>query len=269
MSSKVQPHLMKTLISLGLDQEMAYLYLTLMPIGKANLSDISRKVGYGRTKTRRLLNDLVELNLVGVDENQTGNVYSTKSYSNLQNLLEKKEAELRSNKKNLTELRELFEEEGEKGNKITRYYGIDGLKQVVWNSTKAKNVLKVFELSRLNMFLDYGFSEEVRLEYLKNQVYSKDLTNERFIQGWTNVEEYAEKYSEYRFLDPEELEINFEIYIYNNTVTLLEYRNEEIFCMEIESAPLKMMMNQMFDYIWERSPAHKKTGKKGEMSVDA
>ena len=261
---------MKTLTSIGLSKDQALLYITIMQNPEQSVSGLARLAGMGRTKIYRLLDELKAHNLINEIPRNKGAVYTSKSYNQLQSLLEVKESELRRLKTSFASLEKYFQmtpKERQNMN-ITLYEGIDGLKQVVWNTTKAQNVLKVFEVTRLNIFLDFGFAEDVRMQYVKNKIKTKDLTNEEFIPAWTNITEYATKYSEYRFIDPKELEMSFEIYIYNDTVTLLDAHSDQITCIEIQNPALKLILEQLFDFVWARGRKMHRIGERGEMKVE-
>ena len=261
---------MTTLLSLGLSDEQALIYLIVMQNPDLGISAIARLANMGRTKIYRLVAELQTKNLVSELVQESGSVFHSQPYSSLSTLVEVKETEINQLKKSLDAFRSVIEmnDHDKKQVGIVSYHGKEGLKQVIWNTTKAKNVLKVFEVSRLNVFMDFGFSEDVRLEYLHKKIKTKDLTNETFVQGWTNVKEFAEKYAECRFIDPEELSMSFEIYIYNEVVTLIDYKSDEMFCVEIYNRPMKLILEQLFDYVWDRAIPMKITGERGQLEVE-
>jgi len=270
MEIKSRKHLMTTLLSLGLTEEQSYTYLAIMQNPGLGISAIARLTSMGRTKIYRIVGELKEKNLISEQLQESGAIFNSQPYSSLNNLVEVKENEVTQLKKSMAELKEFFtmNAQDKKHSGIVSYHGKEGLKQVIWNTTKAKNVLKIFEVSRLNVFMDFGFSEDVRLEYLKNHIKTKDLTNETFIQGWTNVKEFVDNYAECRYVDPEELSMSFEIYIYNDVVTLIDYQSDQLFCVEIYKKPLKIILEQLFDFVWQRAGKMKITGPKGQMELD-
>jgi len=266
---KGREHLMKTLIPLGLSKEQALLYITIMQHPDMSVNSIAKEMEIGRSKVYRLIDELKVMNLVNETVRKKGAVYSSKSYDHLKSLLDVKEHELKQLRSSFAGLEKYFRmsKKDKRKSGVMTYEGLTGLKQVIWNTTKAKNVLKVFEVTRINVFLDFGFAEDVRLKYVENNIKTKDLTNEEFIQGWTNIEEFSTKYSEYRYIDPKELEMSFEIYVYNDIVTLLDYSSDNVFCIEIQNMALKLIMEQLFDFVWKRAKKMKISGKRGEMRV--
>lgn len=137
----------------------------------------------------------------------------------------------------------------DQGSKIISYQGIEGLKQVTLNSLKAKDGIYIYEISSMNQFVDPGFAEDVRRQFVKNQIHIKQLTNLVFLDKWTKIEELVEKYWEARYIDPKKFEIKAEILIYNDVVAIYDFK-KEIFCAEIYNQNLARMQKQLFEFIW-------------------
>lgn len=137
----------------------------------------------------------------------------------------------------------------EQGSRIINYQGVEGLRQVTFNSLRAKDGIYIYEISSMNEFIKKDFAEEIRRQFVENQIHIKQLTNLVFLDKWTNVEELVEKYWEARYIDPKKFEIKTEILIYNEVVALYDFK-EEIFCAEIYNQNLARMQKQLFEFIW-------------------
>lgn len=135
------------------------------------------------------------------------------------------------------------------GSRIISYQGVEGLKQVTLNSLRAKDGIYIYEISSMNEFIEQKFAEDVRRQFVKNQIYIKQLTNRVFLDKWTAVEELVEKYWEARYIDPKKFEIKAEILVYNNVVAIYDFK-KEIFCVEIYNQNLARMQKQLFEFIW-------------------
>lgn len=57
--------------------------------------------------------------------------------------------------------------------------------------------------------------------------------------------------SKIRYISPDILKIKFEIIIYNQQITLIDYFKPEPIALEIFNPSLSLMMNQMFDAFWK------------------
>jgi len=257
--------LSKHLEPFGLSGEEASIYLLLLQQGSKSALEISRKLHIGRTKVYRLLEELTKDGLVTIKVDEIGKKFEAKSYKQLEMLLKDKEYEVEKLKKSKGKIfDELASIRGkvDKSSKVLYYTGKEGLKQVTWNSTKAKAKLYIFEILDMSAFLDYGFCEKVRLEFVKNRVKVNELTNQKSMPGWTNIEEFVKKYWRCRYIDPKELEMKFEMLLYNDVYAMYSFQNKDIFCVEIYNENLAKMQKQIFEYMW-RKAKRMKVGKGG------
>jgi hypothetical protein len=53
-----------------------------------------------------------------------------------------------------------------------------------------------------------------------------------------------------RYIDPKILDVKFEMYIYDDVVTLLDYSDRNSMALEIQHLSLSTMMRQLFDAMW-------------------
>lgn len=136
---------------------------------------------------------------------------------------------------------------------IVEYQGKKGLEQITWNSTKAVDILRVFEVANMDAFLDYKTCERIRAEFVRQKLKSsRQLTNLKKIPAWTNVSEFVGIW-ECRYLDPSEIKTQMEIMLYNDIVAMYQYQRKNIFCLEIHDQDLSDTLKQFYDYIWNRS----------------
>lgn len=143
---------------------------------------------------------------------------------------------------------------GQGKSKVLYYTGIEGLEQITWNSTRAKDTLRIYEIGQdMTAFLDPTFSEKIRQELLENQVFTKQLTNKKNILPYTKIGELVKNFWEVRHIDSRELEMQFEGLIYNNVFCLYNFREKDQFCVEIYNEKLAQMQKQLFDFIWAKA----------------
>jgi hypothetical protein len=132
---------------------------------------------------------------------------------------------------------------------VHHYYGLAGLKQVNWNLTKAEKEYRVFEAAHLSQHLDKTFARRCRERYIERELTSYDLTNATNVLA-TELEPFNPSKIQIRHINEEILKINFELYIYNDVVTLLDYDREDPLAIEIHHPALHTMMRQLFDAMW-------------------
>ncbi len=263
--------LIENLKEFGLNSDEAYIYIELLKNGSSTSYSLHKNTGIGRSIIYKLLSSLVLKNLVSLEETSSSKIYSAFPYKNLSNLVEVKEAEVESMKKSLDNvfdnLSSIAKENSTKDSKVLHYYGIEGLKQVVWNTLRAKNKMRIFEVSRLSAFLQKSFAEKFREEAAIRGIQHYDLTNESHMAGWTDVKEFLDKYQKLRYIDPDILEIKFEIYIYNDVVTMIDYKDNELYAIEIHNQYLATLQTQLFDYVWKDAKEMEIVGPRGEMRI--
>jgi sugar-specific transcriptional regulator TrmB len=252
----------------GLSEEEVKLYIYLLSHGKLTPLYLSRKLKIARTKIYRLLEKLIEKSLVIEEVTSKGKNFRASDPTKLLNIVNKKEKELLLLKSSTTalinQLNALVPNISSE-TKILSYRGIEGLKQVLWNTTKVKDSLRIYEMAEsMNKFVDFEFAEEIRLQSskIKNAKF-RQLTNLTRIGEFTNIIEHLKQW-EVRHIPKEKLEIKFEAQIYNDVYVMYEYTKEDIFIVEIYNKDLADMQKQIFDLLWNDARKLKLVGKRGE-----
>ena len=131
---------------LGLDQEQALVYLFLLQTGSSSVLDISRGIKTGRTKLYPLLEDLANKQLVVIHERPYGTSYQAQKPEVIDFLVsehERKAEALRSSLPATINILKNLEQTSPAKTKIIEYRGIDGLKQMNFNLSKAKEEYRV------------------------------------------------------------------------------------------------------------------------------
>jgi len=245
--------LQKYLEKLGIDAEATSVYIALTKQGHSSALQLAKSTGISRTQVYRLLEDLQRAGLASGEQLSYGTLYRALPLENIEGLLANREAETAAIRRNLgamtQALRTLAGGSGPKAT-VQHYYGQAGLKQVNWNLAKADKEFRVFEVAHLNHHLDQAFARRCREQYVERGLHTYDLTNATKI-ALKDIEPVDLKLSEYRHIDPSVLAINFEMYIYNDVVTLVDYKQDGGMAVEIHHPTLKLMMQQLFDAMWQ------------------
>ncbi len=247
--------LVKNLKFFGLVKDEAELYLTLLANPDISALKLSKLIKFSRSKTYRVLEKLIEKGFVKELVKDYGTKYHPESYEKLNRIITDREEELINLKSSAPMLFNQLATLSlplEEGSKILHYRGIEGLKQITWNSTKAEDILRIYEISTVNAFFEKDFAEKARTEFARNKVHVNQLTNFESFGDYTDVVEHV-KYCKLRHLDSKELSIDFEVLIYNDIYCMYSYENEEIFCVEIQNRKLAQMQKQLFDFIWSKA----------------
>ena len=260
--------LIKNLQEFDLSKEEAVVYSVLQQYPSSSSYRLHKLTGINRGKLEGILKVLIGKQLVTEAIAANGQKdYVAHPFKNLASLIELKHIESKNMQSALDQIMQanLFTDHTNSSD-ILHYTGIDGLKQVLWNALRTQGEMLVFEVSRLSAFMQKSFAEKWREEVLHRGFTIKDLTNQSYMAGWTDVAGFP-AVNEVRYIDPKVLEIQFEIYIYNDVVTMLEYKDKVITCIEVHNKYLAMLQRQLFEYVWKDATPMKYVGPRGEMRI--
>lgn len=239
------------LASLSLDPEIIDIYLYLCKNAHSSALNISSKTGISRTQVYRHLETLIKLNLVSEEKPYWGTYFYALPVGNLKTNILSQRQQLEEADLKLGRAEKVFEElfQSQDSHQTITYRGVQGLKQALWNITKAEKEYKVFEVDHLSNLLDLKFSRSMRQKENSRGIKAYDLSNNKS-HRLADLEPHNPKLSKVKFISPEILKIKFEIIIYNNKVTLIDYFKPEPVAIEITNSALNLMMNQMHDAFW-------------------
>ncbi len=242
----------KYLQKLDIEPETTDVYIELIKLGPSSALQLAKSTKITRTQIYRHLEHLQSLGLASAEKLSYGTLFRALPLENLEGPIANKEAENAAIRRNLGNMGDILASiSGTGGPKATiqHYYGQGGLKQVNWNLTKAEKEFKVFEVAHLSHHLDVAFARRCRERYMEKGLTSYDLTNATTVLA-KDLEPFNPSKSFSRHVDPKVLTINFEMYMYNDVVTLVDYSKDQPMALEIHHPALKMMMEQLFDSIW-------------------
>ncbi len=266
--SKKSDTLVSLLLPFGLSSVEADLYLSLRGKSSSTALELSRKLSIPRTKVYKILDSLVHLGLVNIRLDSRGQRFEAMGKEQLEAIIALHELETKNMKKNIQVLEEHLLQVpnfSQSQSKVLYYHGVEGLKQVTWNSLRAKGELMTFEIANMNAFFDNDYAEDMRLRFLDKKINIRTLTNAEKIGPWTNVaQEMVEKYWEIRHISKKQMRVNFEILIYNDVYVLYRYQDNDIFCVEIYNKELAEMQKQLFEFIWKFARKFKVLNNRGQ-----
>ncbi len=207
-----------------------------------------------RTKVYRILDKLSSRQLVEQQITHRGLQFGATHPSKFSLLLKEKEHETQLLKETLPAVLGHLEKIAYKKNEKTKvlyYSGTDGIKQIFFNATKAKGELLTYESSYdMTTFLPHKFSEEIRREFVNNKVSIRVLLWQKNLASWTKVEELIKTYWQARYLDPQQLKLKSEVFIYNNVYVFYSYDSDNKSGVEIYNEDLANIQRQLFEINW-------------------
>lgn len=270
MTSTGVNNLITKLQEFGLEKEESRIYEYLLKNGQTSVTQISKDTSIPRGSVYRFIENLLLTQLIIEVTTPRGRKFEAGSVHNLETILKQRTNELLNLKNSFNEVEKIIKNISIPNiakTKIISYEGMKGLEQITWNSSKAKDELRIIELSTMSRFLDFGFAEKTRTEFILNKVHVKELTNQTKLKDWTEITQFVTDFWECRHIPKLSFEISFEILIYNDVYTMYNYKDNDIMGVEIHNKQLAKMQKQIFDYLWGNATALNTLNKNGKSTI--
>ena len=117
-------------------------------------------------------------------------------------------------------------------------------------SARAKDGIRIMELSSLSDIIPRAHAEAHRRNLLKRKVKVKQLTNRRVFEPWTKVKDFVKTCMTIRYVPKEILPINTEVLIFDTTVAIYQVE-PEISVTVVEHAGFAQQQKALFDRFWD------------------
>lgn len=246
-----------TLQSFGLNADESSIYLYLLEKTVATALNISRNLHIGRTKVYRLLDKLIEKKLVIQKLDSSGLKFIPADPSFLEVILSHKENEILALHNSLPSVIQNLKNKigpSKQGSQILYYHGKQGLAQVNWNLLKAKKELLSYEVATANAYMPQKEAEKLRRGIVENGILIRTIMNNKTIEPFTDVWELAEKYWQVKYISPQVLSIQTDVFIYNDIYTVCHYLDDgDIFCLEMQNTQIAQMQKELFENLWKQA----------------
>lgn len=250
---------------LGLEPAIAEIYLALQAYGPQSVLQLARNAKVERTRLYRLLDILAECHLIEVEELYKRKLYKAAPISNLQVLLTKREQEIQDLHQELLLLQENY---GHKSlhsplTHVQSYRGEDGVKQMFWNQTRASSeslsILYENMQSKSNLMFFERWVERCNAKDLRFRSIVGDhfLSSQRQWYGTHQNEKLANW--EGRYLPASVLPITHSMVTYDDVVAYYNWKDGEIFGLEIYNQEIADAQRHIFESFWHRGqpiPGH-------------
>lgn len=142
-----------------------------------------------------------------------GHIYEASSIDHVKSLLKEKESELELVKKSFPELLKslsFLAHEEVNMSKVITYSGKEGFEQITRNTVNTKGIFRIFEVNYLARESDFDFGEDLRKEFVRNNIEIHQLTNEPAMAFDTKVMEILKpQYWQLRYISPKLLDMKY------------------------------------------------------------
>jgi len=251
--SKQTDNLIFLLKPYGLTSEESSIYLNLLENNTSSALTISRNIGMSRTKVYRILDKLIEKQLVVQEYNRNGFKFKANHPSKLNQLIIQKEIEVSTLKESLIQTINLLEKHinlNHPQSQILYYQGKEGLSQVNWNLLHAKNEYLSYEVDNAESYLPKTEADKLRQALTDKKIVNRMLTNQKKMFTFNP----KNKFWKIRHISSKTIQIKLDIFIYNDIFTICHYLdNHDIFCLEIKNQFLVNMQKEIFENLWSQS----------------
>jgi sugar-specific transcriptional regulator TrmB len=241
----------------GLSNEESQIYLDLVEKKVSTALKLSRHSGISRTKVYRILDKLIEKELVTQQLDSSGFKFVANDPSQIELLLSKKESELISLRNSLPQIIDLLKSKsgtGVPGSKIFYYQGQRGLSQINWNLLNAKGEFLSYEISTAEAYLPVAEAEKLRQALVDKKIMTKTLTNNKNYEIVTKITDYTNRFCPIKYIPKEIINIKADIFIYNDVFAMCHYLGgKDVFCFEMHNQQLADMQREIFNNLWKQS----------------
>jgi sugar-specific transcriptional regulator TrmB len=244
---------------LGLEPDLADLYVALHNHGPQGILQLSRHSGIERRRIYRLIDRLININLIELQVQHKRSLYHAAPIGNLQILLSQKEEELRGFQAQLRDIDNLMTRSSKPPlTRILNYHGIEGLKQMFWNQTKIKsdNMAILYENIQSVTGSEAFFRRWVeRCNSL--DVSFRGIIGDHFmetLQDWykTHHHERLARW-ESRYISPDVFPITYSTITCGDVVMFYHWKDGEVFGVELYNAEIAAAQRRIFELLWEKS----------------
>ncbi len=242
---------------LGFEPEIADLYLALHAHGPQTISELSRTSKVERTRIYRLIDKLLESNLIEVESHYKRGVIKAAPIANLHIVISQKEQELKGLQDELELIQQVLARNS-LSNPATRvqfYQGPEGYKQMLWNETKAKTEVASILYENMQVKTKGKFLERWMAESNKNDVHYRAIGGKHFLdsqKAWYSAHDNESlKHWQFRYMPPSTFPITHSVDIYDAVVAYYNWKEGEIFGIEIHNADIAETQRRFFEMLWQ------------------
>lgn len=242
------------ILELGFSEEAGALYGILVAKGPLTILEASRATGIERTALYRLIDDLTARGLIEEVLEHKSRRLQAVSTDKIKNLLEREQLRVQRLEHEFEGFEKLIQSMPHNNSTQVRYYrGIAGIKQILWNETKAKGNLIGYTYRNLQEVVGHKYFESYARELEKNLVVSRDLRCDSFLESSDSpsfVRRHIDK-SVWRYLPDEVMHLTHNLDVYNGVVAMYYWQNDDVFGIEIQNQLIADMQRSIFETLWK------------------
>lgn len=244
---------------LGLEPEIADMYLALHAFGPQGISQLSRNSCVERTRIYRLIEAMKDANLIEVEVHYKRSLIKAAPIGNLQSLLSKREQELRNLQDELRILEHSFPPTSLVSplTKVHFYQGSDGNKQMFWNQTRATTETLCLLYENMQIKTNATYFERWVRKCNERGLHFRGIISQHFIetqkQWYGGHENERLTHWQSRYVEPAIFPITHSVIVYDEVVAYYNWKDGEIFGIELCNQEIAAAQRQVFEILWQKS----------------
>jgi predicted transcriptional regulator len=253
-----EPELISHIEELGLSNKEARVYVASLRVGPASVQRLADQSGIKRVTTYVVLESLIGLGLVSQSTKGKKTIFIPEEPSNLQRLIEKKEAEVSSQRKNFISILPQMEELGsgvQDGTTVRVYDSADGIKSLMRTFIR--------EGQEAGSEMVYGFSNQDQVfqhfPEFRHTRSNPERTNARIRSQFLYTSSEGPIMKEYdghanresRWLPLEEYPVQGDFTVVGSKIMMLSFEGKHPVGITIESAELAQGLRVAFELAWQ------------------
>lgn len=248
------------ILELGFSEEAGALYGALVQKGPLTVLEASRATGIERTALYRLIDDLTARGLVEELLEHKSRLLQAVPTHKIKDILDNEKRRVEKLSNEFGEFEKIVQSLPTNHSTQVRYYrGIAGIKQILWNETKAKGQVIGYTYRNLQEVVGHKYFEEYAKELEKNKVVSRDLRCDSFLDSSDSpqfVRRHIDK-SVWRYLPDSVMHLTHNLDVYNDVVTMYYWQNNDVFGIEIQNQLIADMQRSIFETLWKLAENYK------------
>lgn len=243
--------------SLDLSDEVIDIYIALWAYGAQTISELSRNAGIERTRIYRILDTLKQTKLIVVEVHYKREMLRAAPIAHLQLLVSQKEQAVAKLKADLPKVSSLLSayEQSLLPTHVQFYKGEEGIKQLLWNETKAKGTVRCILYNNIQRRFGINYSVSWAQACNKKNIHFRGIISDQFVSDqkqWhkTHKSELLTHWTE-RYVSPSVFPISYSTVIFDNSVYFYNWKDHrEIFGIGIHSQEIASAQAKFFDLLW-------------------
>lgn len=247
---------------LGLEPEIADIYLALHAHGPQTISELSRNSRVERTRIYRLIDKLLESNLIEVETHYKRGIVKAAPIANLHILINEKEQELKSLQDELGLIEQVLGRNS-LSSPVTRvqfYQGREGIRQMFWNELRAKTEIVGYVYRIVDEPNGRKFMERYWEEFRTRNLHMRLISGDTFAESWKDAnatfgQGYSQKVGniDYHYISPDIFPITHLCETYDDVVMYCNWKDNGLFGIEIYNQEIADAQRAQFEMLWAKS----------------